>query len=115
MAKNGKKRETSAEDYVNEVGRIPTIDGLPLIVDYSDRHPSAFVISGPVGPRRPGTNPKGRRFRTTEAALRWAAGFYPEGTRLELVRPPTPSLDPTDSFDPTDFYQHRWAILVTLR
>lgn len=46
-------------------------------VEYSTRHPSDWVISGPLGPH--GRGP-GRRFNSWKAAKRWAEEKY--GSRL---------------------------------
>jgi hypothetical protein len=119
MSKKFKKFEKppnlTAEDYINAHPGTPTIDGIPVVVDYSTRSPRSFIISGPLGPpRRGGVGPdsKGRRFGTPAQALRWAEGFYVTGTRLELVKPPVPALNPCLEGE-DDSIILRWAILVT--
>jgi len=63
-----------AGDYsdLEDVARIPTIDLLPELVDYSTRGPGDFIISGPLGAGR-GT---GRHFNTVLAAQNWAVLKY---------------------------------------
>ena len=105
------KKKADTETYVTAYPGIPTIDGIPAVVDYCDRSPTAFVISGPLGPPGRGDvgpNTKGRRFGTPEEALRWAEDYYPPGTRLERVRPTIRFQQGED--EPV---APRWAILVT--
>lgn len=51
---------------------IPTVDGLPDVVDYSTRGPNDFVLSGPVAEGRG----HGRHFDTLGDAYKWAVDKY---------------------------------------
>lgn len=51
---------------------IPTIDGLPPVVDYSVAHPGDFTISGPLK----GHEGNGRRFNNQAIARWWAEKTY---------------------------------------
>ncbi len=63
-----------AGDYsdLEDVPRLPTIDHLPELVNYSARGPGDFVISGPLGAGRG----NGRHFGSINAAIAWANGKY---------------------------------------
>lgn len=62
----------SEDEGIEPPAEIPTIDNLPLVVDYSTRAPGDFVISGPCGDGRG----KGRYFRNHGSAYQWAATKY---------------------------------------
>lgn len=69
------------------------IEGLEL--DYSSRHPTDFVVSGPL----PGGSGPGRAFDSWSAAAKWARERY--GTRLRWA------IREADTDD-----NRRWALLV---
>lgn len=78
---------------IDTTPRIPTQDEIPLVVDYSDRAPGDWVISGPLveGACR------GRLFGSPVEALQWAAAKYGR-QRVRLVR--------------SDEEATRWAVLI---
>ena len=106
----------TAEDYLDAYPEIPTIDGVPPVVDYSERGPRDFVISGKLGSSNAGfirASRGGRTFKSPNDALRWATHSYPPGYRLRLLKPPSSTLDLELSELEDSGWTHRWAILVT--
>jgi hypothetical protein len=84
---------------------IPQIDYMPWRVDYSDRGPEDYVLSGPLG-NWPG---HGRRFPTLSAALQWAQEKFGE-SQVKLLNRSTDALIDAGISNPT-----RWAIRVRPR
>lgn len=72
-------------DELDTSPRIPTIDAIPLVVDYSDRAPGDWVIGGRLTPDAGTCDPWRRVFRTREEAFQWAVEKYGR-QRVRLVR-----------------------------
>ena len=55
---------------------VPTIDGIPEVVDYSVREPGSWVVSGPILGCEELSSGLGRVFLDEAAAYRWACWRY---------------------------------------
>lgn len=77
---------------LEDLPQIPTIDRVPEVVDYSERGPNDFVVSGPLGTA---DKIQGRRFDTRKDALEWAVAKYGKN-RVKAI----------------DAGEWKWAVLI---